>query len=325
MRECGDAPQVVHRAHLAEHFAQALLRGIVRDVSEEHVVRRTAATHLGLGSQEVRARPHSENARFGNESKSSYICVFSQMHFSSQLSSRAFQTVPARARFEKEGRARRRARVSVSRRWARGARAQEATPRTMGAGSNEDGELGEIREFSRDDRRSRSRSRERDERDRAGDREDRGRYRDGRDDRRRGYSRDRHGDRLRDRRVDGGGRAWDAGKDRERSRDRDASRDRGRDRRRDYDRDRDDSTRERPSAASAPQQALVENKTEEKEMTAEEERARAHGSRSARDLSRRHTVIEDPRTLFTLAPFPRFPTFPSKKKDQFSAFQQPRG
>ena len=144
MRECGEAPQVVHRAHLAEHFAQALLRGIVRDVSEEHVVRRTAATHLGLGSQEVRARPHSENARKGNESKSSYICVFSQMHFSSQLSSRAFQTVPARARFEKEGRARRRARVSVSRRWARGARAQEATPRTMGAGSNEDGELGEI-------------------------------------------------------------------------------------------------------------------------------------------------------------------------------------
>lgn len=74
MRECGDAPQVVHRAHLAEHFSQALLRGIVRDVSEEHVVRRTAATHLGLGSHEIRARPHSENARKGNESNSSYAC-----------------------------------------------------------------------------------------------------------------------------------------------------------------------------------------------------------------------------------------------------------
>ena len=134
----------------------------------------------------------------------------------------------------------------------------------MGSDSNEEGELGEIREYSRDARRSRSRSHERDERDRPRDREDRGRYRDDYDDRGRGRSRDRYRPR--------GGRAWDAGRnDRERPRDRDGSRDSDRIGYRDYDRDGNDTMRDRPSAASAPRGAPDEST--EKEMTEEEERA----------------------------------------------------
>lgn len=81
MRECGDAPQVVHRAHLAEHFSQALLRGIVRDVPEEHAVRRSAAAHLGRSGPTRSARALTVKTREKETSPTRHDACFRRCIF----------------------------------------------------------------------------------------------------------------------------------------------------------------------------------------------------------------------------------------------------